>query len=88
MGSYLTHSISNTAEDFPHIAAAATTTTTTTTGTRYRSWLQYATNRKVAVSIFDGVIGIFHLVNPSGSLVALGSNQPLTEVSTKDISWG
>jgi hypothetical protein len=33
-------------------------------------------SRKVAVSIPDGDIGIFH--NPSGRTVALGSNQPLT----------
>ena len=31
-------------------------------GTRWRSWLRHcATSRKVAVSIPDGVIGIFHL---------------------------
>jgi hypothetical protein len=30
-------------------------------GTRWRSWLRYrATSQKVAVSIHDGVIGIFH----------------------------
>ena len=30
-------------------------------GTRWRSWLRYcATSRKVAGSIPDGVIGIFH----------------------------
>jgi hypothetical protein len=37
-------------------------------------WLRYcATNRKVAGSIPDGVIGIF---------------QPLKEMSTRSISWG
>jgi hypothetical protein len=35
-------------------------------GTRWRSWLRHcATNRKVAGSIPDGVIGIFHWHNPS-----------------------
>jgi hypothetical protein len=40
-----------------------------------------ATNRKVAGLIPDGVIGIFHLHNPSCRTMALGSNQPLTEMS-------
>ena len=26
--------------------------------------------------------------NPSGRIVALGSTQPLTEMSTRNISWG
>ena len=43
---------------------------------------------KVAVSIPDGVIGIFHWHNPSGRTLALGSTQPLTEMSTGNISWG
>jgi hypothetical protein len=47
-----------------------------------------ATNRKVAGSIPDGVIGIFHLHNPSGRTMALGSTQPLIEMSTRSISWG
>jgi len=33
------------------------------------------------------VIGIFHRHNPSGPSLILGSNQPLAEMSTKDISW-
>ena len=45
-----------------------------------------ATNQKVAGSIPDGVIGIFHLHNPSGRTMALGSNPPLTEMSTRCIS--
>ena len=58
-------------------------------GTRWRSWLRHcATNRKVAGSIPDGVIGIFHLYNTSGSTMALGSTQPLTEIRTTYISWG
>jgi hypothetical protein len=36
----------------------------------------------------DGVIGIFHWHNPSGRTMALGSTQPLTEMSTRNISWG
>jgi hypothetical protein len=35
-----------------------------------------------------GVIGIFHLLNPSGPTMALGSIQPVTEMSTRDVSWG
>ena len=58
-------------------------------GTRWRSWLRHcATSRKVAGSIHDGVIEIFHWHNPSGRTMALGLTQPLTEMSTKNISWG
>jgi hypothetical protein len=39
-------------------------------------------------SIPDGVIGIFHWHNPSGCTMALGLTQPLTEMSTRNISWG
>jgi hypothetical protein len=46
-----------------------------------------ATNRKVAGSIPDGVIGIFHSRNPSDRIIALGSTQPLIEMSTRNISW-
>ena len=56
-------------------------------GTRWRSWLRHcATSQKVAGP--DGVIGIFHWHNPSGRTMALGSTQPLTEMSTRNISWG
>ena len=47
-----------------------------------------ATSRKVASSILSGVIGIFHWHNPSGRTVTLESTQPLTEMSTRNISWG
>ena len=47
-----------------------------------------ATNRKVAGSIPDGVIGIFHWHNPADRTMAMGSTQPLTEMSTRRISWG
>ena len=43
-----------------------------------------ATNRKVAGTIPEGVIGIFHWHNRT---MALGSTQPLTEMSTR-IAWG
>jgi len=46
------------------------------------------TNQKVAGSIPDGVIGIFHWQNPSDRTMALGSTQPLTEMITRSISWG
>ena len=56
---------------------------------RWRSWLRYcATSWKVAVSISHGVIGIFDRYNPSGCTMALGSTQPLMEMSTRNISWG
>jgi hypothetical protein len=52
-------------------------------------WLKhYATNRQVVGSIPDGVIGIFQWHNPTGRTMALGSTQPLTEMSTRCISWG
>ena len=44
--------------------------------------------RKVESSIPDGVTGIFHWRNPSGRTMALGSTQPLTEMRTRNISWG
>ena len=47
-----------------------------------------ATSQKVAVSIPDGVTGIFHWHNPSRRTMALASTQPLTEMSTRIISWG
>jgi len=43
---------------------------------------------KVAGSIPDGVIGIFHRRNPSGRAMALGLTQLLTEMSTRNICWG
>jgi len=55
----------------------------------WRSWLKYCpTSLKVAVSIPDGVFEIFHLHNPSCRTVVLGSTQPLTEMSTRNISLG
>ena len=58
-------------------------------GTAVAQWLRCcATNRKVAGSIPDGVIGIFRWHNSSDRTMALGSTQPLTEMSTRRISWG
>jgi hypothetical protein len=43
-------------------------------GTLWRSWLRHcATSRKVAGSIPDDLIGIFHWHNPSGHTMVLGS---------------
>jgi len=58
-------------------------------GTAVAQWLRpCATNRKVAGSIPDGVIGIFHRHNPSDRNMALESTQPLKEMITRSISWG
>jgi hypothetical protein len=43
---------------------------------------------KVDGSIPDGVSAVFHWHYPSGRATALGSAQPLTEMSTRSISWG
>jgi hypothetical protein len=49
-------------------------------GKQWRSWLRHcATSPKVAGSIPDRVIGIFHSHNPFGRTMALGSAQPLKE---------
>jgi hypothetical protein len=47
-----------------------------------------ATNRKVTGSIPDGVTGIFHWPNCFRRTMTLRSTQPLTEMSTRNISWG
>jgi hypothetical protein len=55
--------------------------------TWWRSWLRHcAKSQKVAGSIPDWAI--FHQINPSGHSRALGSTQPLTEMSGRNISWG
>jgi hypothetical protein len=48
----------------------------------------YATGRKVAGSIPFEVIEIFNLPNPSSRIMALGSIQPLTEMSTRNLPGG
>jgi hypothetical protein len=47
-----------------------------------------ATSRKVTGSIPGGITGIFQRLNPSGRTVALGSTQPLAEMSTRNPSCG
>jgi hypothetical protein len=46
------------------------------------------TSQKVTGVIPDGVIEIFHWHNPSSHTTALGFTQPLTEMSTRNISSG
>jgi hypothetical protein len=48
----------------------------------------YATSRKVADSIPDEVIGFFIWPNPSSRTMALRSTEPLTEMSTRNLSEG
>jgi hypothetical protein len=50
--------------------------------------LNYATSRKVAGSIPDEVIGFFNWPNPSSRTMALGSTQPLMEMSTRNLLGG
>ena len=58
-------------------------------GREVAQWLRhYATNRQVVGLIPDVVNGIFQWHNPSDRTMALGSTQPLTEISTRCISWG
>jgi hypothetical protein len=57
--------------------------------TPWRSWLTHcSTNQKIVGSFPDGAIEIFLWHNPSGRTLALGFTQPLTEMSTRNISWG
>ena len=58
--------------------------------TAVSQWLRrYATKRKVAGSIPFGVSGFsIGIKNSSDRIMALGSTHPLTEMSTKSISWG
>ena len=58
-------------------------------GTRWRRWLRHcAASLQFAVSIRDGVIGIFDLLNSFGRGMSLGSTQPVTEMSIRDFPWG
>jgi hypothetical protein len=58
-------------------------------GTRWRTWLRhYVTRRKVAGSILDEVIEFFNWPIPSSRTMALGSTQPLTEMSTRNLLGG
>ena len=47
-----------------------------------------AANRQAKSSIPDGTIEIFNCLNPSGRTVALGSTQPATEMSTRNVLRG
>jgi hypothetical protein len=46
-----------------------------------------ATSQKVAASIPNIVVGIFHGYNPSGCTISVGSTRPPKEMSTRNISW-
>jgi hypothetical protein len=46
---------------------------------------KYATSRKVSGSITDEVIGFFKCPNSSSHTMTIGSTQPLTEISTRDL---
>jgi hypothetical protein len=48
----------------------------------------YATSQKVVGSIPDEVIGFFNWPNPSSRIIALGSTEPLTEMSTSNLPGG
>jgi hypothetical protein len=45
----------------------------------------YATSREVASSITDEVVELFNIFNSSSHTMALGSTQPLTEMSTMNL---
>jgi hypothetical protein len=52
-------------------------------------WLRhYATSRKVAGSIPDEVIRFFNWPNRSSRIMALGSTQPLREMTTRNFPGG
>ena len=52
-------------------------------------WFRHcAASRKLAGSIPNGIIGIFRCPNLSGRTMVVGWTQFLTEMSTKNISWG
>jgi hypothetical protein len=70
----------------PPVSSDFCTTLYDVQATRWCSWFRdCTTSRKVAGSIPDDVIGIFLF---SGCTIALGLTQPLTEMSTRNISWG
>jgi hypothetical protein len=55
-----------------------------TQGTQLYGWLGHCvTSRKVAGSIPEGIIRIFNPFKLSGPIMALGSTQPLTEISIR-----
>jgi hypothetical protein len=54
----------------------------------FQRWGHCATSLKVAVSIPDEIIGYFSLPNHSSRTMALGSTQPLTDMSTRNLPGG
>jgi hypothetical protein len=57
--------------------------------TLQRSWLRhFATSREVAGSSPGVVLRFFNWPNSSSRIVALGSTQPLTEISTRNLPGG
>jgi hypothetical protein len=53
------------------------------------SWLRHcATSRNVVGSILYVAIDTFHRLTPPGFTMAVESMQSLTEMITRDISWG
>jgi hypothetical protein len=50
--------------------------------------MHYATSREVSNPIADEGIGFFNLPNPSSRTMSLESTQPLTEMSTRNLSGG
>jgi hypothetical protein len=50
--------------------------------------MHFAKSRMVAGSIPDEIIGFFNWPNPSSRTMALGSTQPLTEMSTRNHPGG
>jgi hypothetical protein len=56
-------------------------------GLELRPLIRPATSRKVAGSSPDEVDFSIYL-NPSSRTMALGSTQPLTGMSTRNLSWG
>jgi hypothetical protein len=58
-------------------------------GTAVAQWLRYCVkNQKITGSIPDGVMEFFIDINSFDRTGALGSTQPLTEMSARRISWG
>jgi len=43
---------------------------------------------EVAGSVPNGVVGIIYCCNSLGSIMALGSSEPVTEMNTRNILWG
>jgi hypothetical protein len=51
--------------------------------TQWSSWLRHC-----GFDSLGGKLGFFHLLNPSGLTMAVGSTQPLTQMRSRSISWG